>query len=177
MKKFRWWMSPVVAALLLLTLVACSQQDLFVLSRQGVDHVLPYRDEIYFSLDYIHSVQKKPIRENFLARAGDEEIIFVSLEFAGFGAGMPGGIEGELSRTERGYILDVDDVSLPVYKFLVSSAEDKKITIAEEEIELENIMDQGGKLSIENRRHSLIEYILKLWSGAYRRLEIAAEND
>ena len=87
-KQWRWLMVAVIG--LLLAGVFCYPLSVLTLTeRTGSDELLiPLLQGKSFTYEFIHSVQKTPVQEHFVA-APENQILLTSTTYQSYGAGLP----------------------------------------------------------------------------------------
>ena len=114
------------------------QQSFLEISSEGYDSLLlPLSTGEEFSIEYIHSVARTPIRDVFVcleASKDENSIRFVRTEYSSFGAGLPTESFGDFDHTDGLYInkgleLFFSEIPLRVGRFADHQISSEKITV------------------------------------------------
>ncbi len=105
------WKIPAVwfcvAGILLGLFDILSQPCLFVQADHDNVAIVPARPGTAFSIRFIHSVQKTPVRENLAVAEDGHSLVLHSTEYQSFGVGLPFlAEEGDFRQEGNHYILE-----------------------------------------------------------------------
>lgn len=136
--------------LLLLTAALWPVPALLIRERQGdIGLIVPLLSDKEFDYEYIHSVQKTPVQEHFVA-APDNQLKLISTTYQSFGVGLPYlPEEGELTLIDGKYVLTGIDRSFEVVHMGVWPPVKQALQIHGKRYVLADYFASGTMLDIE----------------------------
>lgn len=127
------WGSAALAALLMLFLMAPTQEALVVRFEGRILWASSVEPGTRLTLSYIHSVERTPIRDILEIRdteEGNPVLVLLQTEQQSFGAGLPTAAEGGGIRMEDGfYVLDTKPMVLGSIPLRVGAVADHRIQL------------------------------------------------
>ncbi|MDQ7844396.1 MAG: DUF1850 domain-containing protein [Armatimonadota bacterium] len=108
--------------------------------------VIPLRGPLTLRLEYLHSVERTPVLEHYVAAAGGLRL--VRMEFASQGAGLP--TSGYVREGGR-FVLHTDRW-LPALSIRVSGTSRPRLVINDDVLDLLALVGDGGGLHLQVRR-------------------------
>lgn len=113
---------------------------------------LPLPENREFSITFVHSVNKSPVTDVYLAQGGD--IYLDRTLYYGFGAGVPTTIsEGQtFSYGENGeMIISGYNMYIPDLIYVVGTVSDHVLAIGDDEISLRDLCGRNAKIRLQIR--------------------------
>ena len=141
------------AAFCLLT--ACGKNDTLVICNSETDEVYRTFDVVEgseFAVEFIHSVNKSPVKDVFVIRDG--EIVADRTVYSAFGAGVQTEVEeGQtLEYDEHGnMVVSGFDIVFPQVKYIVGTVYDHVLYIEGESISLTELCGKNAHIAFELR--------------------------
>lgn len=154
-------------SLLLLTAAIWPVPALLVREQRGeIGLVVPLLSDKEFDYEYIHSVQKTPVQEHFVA-APDNQLKLISTTYQSFGVGLPYlPEEGELTLINGKYVLTGIDRSFGVVHMGVWPPVKQALRIHGKRYVLADYFASGTMLDIEITETSPLKIIWISLRGA-----------
>ncbi len=156
----------VTAIIIILFAIFFSPQDVLLVKGERKNILIfPYKDNIDFTIEYTHSVEKTSTSETFRAYSGKENIVLLSTKFVGQGAGLPSEVDKNFKHQDNFFI--VDNINEDIEKFYIRSSIVAKynLTINNRNILLYKIFNDGELIEFENKKILRIKtYLLLLYS-------------
>jgi len=122
-------------------------------------------EEEEFTLSFIHSVNKRPVRDTL--RVEGNHLLIVKSRYDSFGAGMPetSTENGTLQFDRDGWLVWMVNRPVPEVNLFVGRVANHSLSLKGREIALADLAEPGTSLSIRTRKASLFE----IWKGRYLR--------
>lgn len=140
----------------LLCLPSCEDKgDKLVLCYSENDEIIKSFDVeegMEFSVEFIHSVNKSPVKDVFVIR--DDKIYIDRTVYSAFGAGVQTEIEGgqKLEYDDDGnMVVSGFDVEFPKVKYIVGTVSDHVLEIQGESISLRDLCGKNARVYFELR--------------------------
>lgn len=118
------------------------------------------RNRDTFGIEYIHSVEKSPVLENYIIDGKD--IILLDTYFQSFGAGLPATTPYSFEKTERGFrVYDINEEMEDLVYRVGSAERNHRLIFKNKEYKLLDFSEHkmGVKLSVKNMIR--LSYIVK----------------
>lgn len=134
---------------------ACSDSDILVLYNSETGKVyenFPVREGSEFAVEFIHSVNKSPVRDVFVVRDG--KIFADRTVYSAFGAGVQTEIEAgqTLEYDENGnMVVSGFDTVFPTVRYIVGTVYDHVLYIEGESISLTDLCGKNSHVAFELR--------------------------
>lgn len=148
----------VAAAIVIFLFYGCPRKLELCNSQTGeVYATYPIKDGDRFSIEFIHSVNKTPVRDIYEVRDGND-IYVVETDYYDFNAGVQTELNpGEtLTYSDDGamQIKDIDKL-LPNLTYVVGTVSDHTLRIGNEEISLRNLCGKNSSVTLSVKRKFL----------------------
>lgn len=117
-------------------------------------------DGLMFSVEFIHSVNKTPLKDTFIIENG--EIRAYSTVYRSFGAGVQTALEGDQKMTydeDGNMIITGFDITYDPLRYCVGTVSDHVLTLGGEEISLRNMC--GRQTNVVFEMLTLFEILTK----------------
>lgn len=156
-KKFFISITVVLLCAAVIVVIAAKKNPNETLTITDVDSgkeyaALPLPEDREFSITFIHSVNKSPVTDVYIARDGD--IYLDRTLYYGFGAGVPTTIsDGQtFSYGENGeMIISGYNLYIPDLLYVVGTVSDHVLAIGDEEISLRELCGRNAKIRLQIR--------------------------
>ena len=107
-------------------------------------------DGLMFSVEFIHSVNKTPVKDTFILERG--KIRAYSTLYRSFGAGVQTALEGDQKMTydkDGNMIITGFDITYDPLRYCVGTVSDHILTLGGEEISLRNMCGKSARVAFE----------------------------
>ncbi len=135
--------------------------------RQGeIGLIVPMLSDKEFDYEYIHSVQKTPVQEHFVA-APDNQLMLISTTYQSFGVGLPYlPEEGTLTHIDGKYVLTGINRSFDVVHMGIWPPVEQALRIHGKRYVLADYFASGTMIDIEMKKFSPLKIIWITLRGA-----------
>lgn len=128
--------------------------------------IIPMLKEKAFSLNYVHSVQKTPVQENFILAPEDNTLILTSTEFQSLGVGLPFlEEEGHFVNTEGLFVITEINRPFAVINLAFMPLAQQSLNYNNIRYEFKDYFEPGTLIRIEVKDLSPAQLILNNFHG------------